>query len=417
MNNKNKYQPLEKSFSIKRVIKNIISIILSPLKYMFPKKYIIFSGTNNYIYNGNSRYLFEYLSHKSSYKVYWFTRSKKVKKYLSKNNLNYLSYLNPIKLIIISSMAKIVINDGDDYLNIFGLSDTKKTYKISLFHGYGPKTVLVPPSSNSKSKDLRIDRINKFDFVNFTSDHLADNVSHEVFGLPKNKVVILGFPRNDNFYDHHLTSKAINTKPVLKSLFKDKVDQQSKTILYTPTWRPYSYDLPIILSGGFDKHRFNNFLKSKNIFFVYTTHSAHRPDAYLHDASNIKYIDESFCLYDTNEMMLETDILLNDYSTTSVEFSILKRPQLFCIPDYEFYKQKKGFIDDYINTMPGACFNDMSDFFTLVSEVLDNHQSYVKKFEKQREVLLDKYYNLPNVKSMEVYNNFLGNLLDDNREK
>jgi CDP-glycerol glycerophosphotransferase (TagB/SpsB family) len=115
--------------------------------------------------------------------------------------------------------------------------------------------------------------------------------------------------------------------------------------------------------------------------------------------------------------MLETDILLNDYSTTSVEFSILKRPQLFCIPDYEFYKQKKGFIDDYINTMPGACFNDMSDFFTLVSEVLDNHQSYVKKFEKQREVLLDKYYNLPNVKSMEVYNNFLGNLLDDNREK
>ena len=68
----------------------------------------------------------------------------------------------------------------------------------------------------------------------------------------------------------------------------------------------------------------------------------------------------------------------------------------------------------------GRQFLDKKDKLSLLSS-LSNHLittgPYVKKFEKQREVLLDKYYNLPNVKSMEVYNNFLGNLLDDNREK
>ena len=118
-------------------------MLVYPLKYIFPKRYIVFSGTTNYNYNGNSKYLFEYLSKKSTYDVYWFTRSKIIKEHLRKNNFNYLSYSNPFKLIIISVMTKIIINDGDDYFNIFGLSDTKRTFKISLYHGFGPK--ITPP--------------------------------------------------------------------------------------------------------------------------------------------------------------------------------------------------------------------------------------------------------------------------------
>ena len=414
MKNKKTYQLIENNFSISRIIKNIISMVLFPLKYILPKKYIIFSGTTNYNYNGNSRYLFEYLSKNSTYDVYWFTRSKKIQEYLEKNDFHCLTYANPFKLIIYSAMAKIIFNDGDSYFNLFGLSDTKMTCKICLFHGYGPKTTLVV-SENLETKNFRLRRINKFNFVNFTSNYLANEISHEIFNLPRKKAVLLGFPKTDNFFDKNLSDNSRYKKEMLTSFFGDKVNQDSKVILYTPTWRPYNYDLPLMTVKGFNEKLFNDYLEKNNMFLVYTTHSVQRPSSFLKNTKHIKYIDESFHLYDTNEMMLETDILLNDYSTTSVEFSILKRPQIFCMPDYDEYNTTKGFIDDYKKTMPGDSFDDIRDFFSLLDKIIDNESQYIENYKKEREYLLDKYYNLSNTKSVENYNIFLKTIMGVNK--
>lgn len=414
MKSKKTLQFIENSFSINKIIKKFISILLFPLKYILPKKYIIFSGTTNHNYNGNSRYLFEHLSKYSSYEVYWFTRSKTIKKYLRENNLNQLSYSNPINLIIVSAMAKIVINDGDSYFNLFALSDTKNTYKISLFHGYGPKTTLAV-SENSETKNLRLNRINKFNFVNFTSNYLADIVSNEIFGLERSKAKVLGFPKNDDFFNKKKSNYALNKKKISRSFFGNQMNASSRVILYTPTWRPYEYQLPIMSCKGFSEDLLNDYLKRNNIFFVYTTHSVQRPISFLRNSNNIKYIDESYHLYDTNKMMLETDILLNDYCTTSVEFSILERPQIFCMPDYDEYNNTKGFIDDYRATMPGDSFQNIDDFFNLLDRLTTDQSMYTQNYEKQREVLLNKYYNLSNTKSVENYNIFLEKIMNNNQ--
>ena len=113
--------------------------------------------------------------------------------------------------------------------------------------------------------------------------------------------------------------------------------------------------------------------------------------------------------------MLETDILLNDYSTTSVDFSILKRPQIFCMPDYDEYDALKGFIDDYKKTMPGDSFDDIYGFFKLLDKIMQDEPQYIKDYEKQREYLLDKYYNLSNTKSVENYKIFLKNIMGVNK--
>ena len=414
MRNKKTYQFIENNFTINRIIKKIISVVLFPLKYVLPKKYIIFSGTTNYNYNGNSRYLFEYLSKNSTYDVYWFTRSRKIQEYLEKNNFHYLTYANPFKLIIYNAMAKIVFNDGDNYFNLFGLSDTKMTCKISLAHGYGPKTTLAF-SENPETKNLRLRRINKFNFVNFTSDYLADEISHKIFNLPRKKSVVLGSPRNDDFFNKSLSDNSLSKKKILTSFFGNSVNQDSKVILYTPTWRPYKYDLPLMTIKDFNQGLLNDYLEKNNIFLVYTTHSVQRPGEFLIDTKNIKYINESYNLYDANEMMLETDILLNDYSTTSVDFSILKRPQIFCMPDYDEYDALKGFIDDYKKTMPGDSFDDIYGFFKLLDKIMQNEPQYIKDYEKQREYLLDKYYNLSNTKSVENYKIFLKNIMGVNK--
>ncbi len=406
MKQRNLDKNIKRNLSFNRAIKKIISLLLYPLKHILPKKYIIFSGTTNYNYNGNCRYLFEYLSKNSSHKVYWFTRSDIVKNYLNENGLNQLSYSNPIKLIIVSAMAKIIMNDGDDYLNIFGLSDTKETIKISLFHGFGPKITLY-----DKTKDIRTERINKFDYVNFTSSYLGSEVSKKIFNLPSKKVKILGFPRNDLFYMKDLAEKSLENKKIINRLCKSAVNESMKVLLYTPTWRPYDYNLPIMDITGFKDKLFNDFLADNNILFIYSTHSANPPKSHLKNSPNITYIDSRYPLYDTNLTMLESDILINDYSTTSVDFSILRRPQIFCMPDYKIYKNTKGFLEDYKNSMPGQEATNFASFCNIVMESIYARESYLKRYENKRITILEKYYNLNNNNSSMNHSKFIDNIM------
>ena len=69
---------------------------------------------------------------------------------------------------------------------------------------------------------------------------------------------------------------------------------------------------------------------------------------------NFRFIDRNnFPLFDTTYFLNFVDILLNDCSTTSTEFCILKRPQLFIFPDYKKYKKAKGFVGNYFGELPG----------------------------------------------------------------
>ena len=56
---------------------------LFPLKFVISKGNVIILQTYSpYIYCENTKYLYEYLSTKTDYEVYWVTESKEIKKYL-----------------------------------------------------------------------------------------------------------------------------------------------------------------------------------------------------------------------------------------------------------------------------------------------------------------------------------------------
>ena len=54
-------------------------------------------------------------------------------------------------------------------------------------------------------------------------------------------------------------------------------------------------------------------------------------------------------------------------------------------------------------------------FFKLLDKIIQNEPQYIKDYEKQREYLLDKYYNLSNTKSVENYKIFLKNIMGVNK--
>ena len=50
---------------------------------------------------------------------------------------------------------------------------------------------------------------------------------------------------------------------------------------------------------------------------------------------------------DIQELLLISDILISDYSTTSLDFSLLKKEVYLYIPDLIYYKKDRGLNDIY----------------------------------------------------------------------
>ena len=391
---------------MKYLIKNILSIIFYPLKYIIPKNNtIIISASTAEVYSGNARYLFEYLSKKDNLNVVWYTENEIIKKYLKDKELKYITLSNQIKLIYTLLRAKIVINDGDAYVNFFNILDNPNIAKICTFHGCAAKAAIYDVAGIITPKEQRL-RLNRFNYVNFPSP--ASSIKYaEAFDIPENKVFSAGFPRCDQFFNKAIVKKKYDSKSITES-FGVNIENNPKIILYTPTWRLYDYSLPILDLQGFEQSKFNIWLVENNYFFFYTIHTAIKPNSLLTDTDRIKYINlNKYPLFDVNNFMNEVDILLNDYSATSTDFALLNRPQLFCMPDYDKYWNYEGVsfipIDDsntkYKETLPGEEVLNYNQLINTIKYIDDNYEDYLIKYKTQSSEILNKFYNIKHTNS------------------
>ena len=386
------------------IFKYIIGTILKCAKLFIKKQnIIILSSINNHSYKTNTRYLFEYFSrHLTEYDIYYVTESMQLKKYFKKNNLKYLSKENLMQYIWIALKVKIVINAGDGYFNILKLIN-KDVIKICTMHGNSPKTTL--PYDYYKQKIGYDD----FDYISFNNKYCSEIIGIDNFGLDPKKLLVLGSPQCDQYFD----KDRVKEKNILKSWshkLNENFSKNSKTILYTPTWRPYPYPNPITNIDNFDWVKFNRFLSQNNFFFYYSFHAINKNINDNFNDTNIRYTDESEeHLYDTNDFLNEVDCLVNDYSNTNTDFSMLDRPQIYVMPDYEKYIEKKGFTEDYSAFISG---NNILDFNILCSSLLSalNTSEYLTQTQQSRKNLLEKYSSLKIENSCEKYRNFINSI-------
>ncbi len=401
---------------IKKIISSILIIIFYPIKKIIPKSNIIVLGTfSRQVYRDNTRYLFEYLSEKQKNKIYWITDNKNIKSYLKQKNYNYVSTYSPLHMLWILLRAKIIIDSGTNYFNPFKIMDSKNTIKITTQHGNGPKANF---SRSGRSKAFtaiqQIKNLLAFDYVNYPSDYSIEHVGKKAHLLPNEKLINLGYPRCDHFFDKEYVNLRHHEKMITKSLFNN-FKAGSKIIFYTPTWRPYEFKFPLFEMNGFDQKLFNQWLRKYNCYFVYSIHTTLEPQDRLDETDRVCFLDLSKDPFlDVNNFMMEVDILLNDYSTTSTEFAILNRPQIFFIHDYEKYLKEKGFIEDYKKIMPGNEVKSLSELLNTLNEIFDDGDKYIDKYNLIQRSLVEKYYNIKNKNSSENFSNFIDELLSQN---
>lgn len=391
-------------------MKKILEFISSSISLIVPKnkKLVLFGGSNRNFYNESTRYLFEYLNkHNDKGHYVWMTNSKKVLNHLKKNNLPAMYYLS-INGIWAYLRAAIVVCNGTTPL---GLSKFvgKDTIKITLNHGCGPRsTIGYDPSIVQSKKDLA-NLFNTFDYYNFSSKFACKMIGEQQYRLPQDKIINFGFPRCDYFFDKKKTSNLKKFKPYLKANY-NKINDSSKCILYAPTWRPSHHPkpdiMPLNLMKGFNLNDFNQWLISKDIIFFISGHDLSEGFYNTKNISNIITLQKDD-LFDINLILPEFDLLLTDYSSIATDYMLLKREVIYYLPDYDFFLNKYGLLEDFKKELPGPEVTDYKSLKQVISEYV-----YKDSFrENLLENYLKKYYDLSNSNSCREISKFINDLI------
>lgn len=153
-----------------------------------------------------------------------------------------------------------------------------------------------------------------------------------------------GYPRNDELFN--VTQE--RREQILKKLH---LDGKRKIILYAPTWRESddggaSYKL----APPIDWAKWEKELGDQYIVLL-------RTHPYTTKLMNVEFNDFvlDFTEYpEVNDLMIAADVLISDYSSINLDYSITGKPMICFGYDYDEYKQDRGFYYDLEKEMPNG---------------------------------------------------------------
>ncbi|WP_172829031.1 CDP-glycerol glycerophosphotransferase family protein [Paraoerskovia marina] len=172
----------------------------------------------------------------------------------------------------------------------------------------------------------------------------------------------LGYPRNDLFAG----PEADDLRVVVRQRLG--VDDTQRLVLYAPTFRDqnragtgFSADLP------FDLVDLVNRIADEDVL-VLRMHSVVRGRIEIPEELDGRVIDAS-AYPDMQELLLATDVLVTDYSSSLFDFAVLRRPMVFFCYDLDEYRDElRGFYLDIPDALPGPVVRSVDELVEAVKE-------------------------------------------------
>ena len=171
----------------------------------------------------------------------------------------------------------------------------------------------------------------------------------EAFRLPLERFTSrIGIPRTDLFFDE---SRRARAEAEIRRRYGIPTDR--RVVLYAPTYRGDS-----VTAARFAEHldlrALADAIGDDHVLLLRLHPFIRRRAALAGDLSGFA-LDVSDHP-DINELMLVSDVLVTDYSSTIFEFALLGRPIAFLAPDREAYVGERGFYLDFPADLPGPVF-------------------------------------------------------------
>lgn len=377
--------------NIKNIIKNnrIVYIVLKPL-YRFLIDFIIlkivglvfriFPIKNNKIvvcsyygngYGDNPKYIIDKLKTNKHLDIVWALNKNYFSSYLPAN-IRKVKY-GSIKYLFELCTAKVWI---DNCRKSFVPLKRKKQYYIQTWHGsFALKKVELDAKDSLPKLYLKRALIDSKNADLFTSgSKWTTDMYRRAFNY-HGKVLEAGDPRNDILFNKSMHQQI--KQKVIKEL---NFDENGIVVLYAPTFRKDNnlkcYDINFENLRKIIEKKYN-----KDCFILIRLHPniANKYEIFKYNERIINATNYP----DMQELMISSDILITDYSSSMLEFGITKKPCFIYARDIEEYKQDRDLYFDF-NDLPFKVATNNNELIEIVNSFdKQEYQNDLIKFYEQ----------------------------------
>ena len=241
---------------------------------------------------------------------------------------------------------------------------------VQLWHGTGLFKKFGYDLLNDEDKKIMEMFAPKIDLVSVSSENVADIYARN-FYVDKSKVKPFGVPRNDFYNEEHLSDAYLSN---LRESFEKDYPQLKgkKLVLYAPTFREDPKNNAVF--NHFDIEKFLDELGDEYALAIrlhpnYKRFCDEEHNIDLDDLTNRYDIINFTGFKDEQKLLLLADILIADYSSIMVDYTILKKPAILFDYDLEDYLYKeRGFYFDYEEMVPGKIVYNIDELIEAIKE-------------------------------------------------
>lgn len=303
------------------------------------------------------------------YKITWFRREQS---FASLSGKISFMFKTPFDM---ATAQYIFFNDN--FMPLASLHFSKKSTLIQLWHGEGAMKRSCLAMKLPESEAKRLKKCNERMSCTIVSSKSVIPVYEETFGMPKSKILPLGAPRTDYFF-------SVKDKDAVRKKVCERygLDENKKIVLYAPTFRDDE-----ILNAHLTEHfPFEEFAALHDYQLIVRLHP--QIGGVLGEEKGFKNVSD----YESvNELALVSDILISDYSSIIMDFTVQSKPMVFFAFDLEdFEKNGRGFYFDYESYVPGEVVKTGEELINLFRSG-DFKEEKIPAFQRFNFDYLDKY--------------------------
>lgn len=271
-----------------------------------------------------------------------------------------------IKSRLLATSKYVFLNDN--FMPMGRLNFRKQAVITQLWHAEGAfKRFGLDIEQPETVRKNEIQGNKKLSYVVCSGEGVRD-IYADAFGVKRTQVLPLGAPRCDFLLKK---GNAEKVKKELEELYPQA--KGKKVVLYAPTFRD-TKEGNLGLLEHFDTKKFTEAVGEEYILFV-------KLHPQIHEICKIENAVDVTCYDDVRKLALFCDILITDYSSICMDFSLLDKKTVFFAYDLEEYRSKRDFYFEYEDYVSGKVAFTLDECVEAVKADFDKARN--EKFKKK----------------------------------
>lgn len=331
---------------------------------------VLFESWAGAAYEGNPRALYEYLNaHYPHFTCVWALDDERTPVpgsavRVRKHTRDYLRYL--------STAAYVVIDDQLDpwFQKREGQMVVQTTHGTPL-KKEGLDVARAEDVEEEKQRFIAANQV--WDYLTVQGQAFEDRVQ-SIYGT-ETKTLATGHPRTDRLLKVTAREKA----QIRQTL---GIDDSKTVVLYAPTWRSKNtFNLHLDLEALRESLGENYVLLIRKHRYEAGTSALPADDSFVYDMTHYQAIED---------LMIASDVLVSDYSSTILDYALLDKPILLYAYDYDEYASElRGLYVDYRERYPQLLCTTQQELTEKLMSLDAKRDAILQDVKTMRETQLD----------------------------